>query len=123
MMGCLLRQLDILQLVIDRHIDDRGRGFVDPSKAVETFGDVKKVRDADFLWSLPRGFEAGVFDPFAIFIDKVRKVLQDPAAVRFELLVRILEHKSHVDFPDGVVLSNLVDQYLNTAEALALACG
>ena len=56
-----------------------------------------------------RGFEAGVVDRLAVLAFQIRNVLEHPVAVRFEGVVVLVEPHPHVDFPDVVVLADLVD--------------
>ena len=63
-----LRQLDVLDLILHRQLDDRRRRFVDPAQALDAVGQVEQVGDADFVAGLARGFEAGVVDRLAVFV-------------------------------------------------------
>ena len=52
---------------------------------------------------------------------QVREVLKDPGAVRLKRAVVFVQREPHVDFPDGVVLADVVDRHLHAAQSLRFA--
>ena len=70
---------------------------------------------------LPRRFQAAVVDLLAVLVEHVREILEDPVAVRLKGAVVLVQREPHVDFPDGVVLADVVHRHLHAAHALRFA--